>query len=854
MAKLYIIDGNSLLFRAYYATSYKGNIMTTSKGEPTNALFAFSNMLNKILLRLEQGDALFVGFDADGHTFRKAEFKNYKANRKPAPQELIAQFAPTRELLDSLSILHYEQHGIEADDICGTLAKKGKKEGFKVHIFTSDKDYLQLIEEGIEVEILKKGLSETQIINEKNMVELFGFPPLRMIDYKALAGDSSDNLPGIPGIGEKKAVSLIQEYGSFEDIVRAAPNIKGATGAKIIENAELGRECYKLATILTDEVLPFSPSDCLYHGYDPIRIDAFCRRYELKSLLGNLPSNWKKNNADEGLSFEEVEAIPEEALKASDAYIYLEAKEGEYHLNKPLGASIYIDGRLYHISAESLLNDEKFLDFLADPASNVHAYSGKPLVYFLARNGHEVNGLKDDLLIASYLADSSLKASPESVYLYFGKDVYSDDPTTSSLLKAKHLIEAINNARQQLASIGAKTLYEEIEIPLVKVLGEMEAEGFPLDEDSLTGLGEGFANKRDEQKALIEGVLGPINPNSAKQLSAALYGENGIISKKPGGSTSSEVLLPYRERFPLIDYILTYRKYAKLYSTYVEGLLPYREEDGKIHTYFNQAQTSTGRLSSSSPNLQNITVRDEEGKSVRKSFYYPDNTEILSLDYSQIELRVLAHMSHCKDYIEVFKNDRDVHSETARRLYPLEEVTSEHRRKAKAVNFAIIYGSTVYGLSEQIGGSLEEAKRIIEGFYGTYPEIKDYLDKVYSDAFHKGYVATLLGRRRYLKDINSPVYSLREAAKRAALNAPIQGSAADILKLAMVKCAAYIKEEAPELKMVLTIHDEILFAGKRKDLEKHRPHLVEIMENAYPLEVPLKVEGGIGKDWASAKE
>lgn len=866
--KIYVIDGNSLLFRAYYATAGYGDessIMKTTSGIPTNAIFAFANMLNKILSNMGEGESIFVGFDADSKTFRKEEFAAYKANRKPAPEYLIKQFPISRELLDALNIVHLEVHGIEADDLCGTVSKLASKEGYQVEVYTSDKDYLQLIEQNITVNLLRRGMSDIDRMDPVSMVEKFGFQPLQIIDYKGLCGDSSDNLPGIPGVGEKTAVKLISQYGSFEKILEAAENgeIKGKLGENIRANQELGKECYKLATIKLDAELPFTLADLVYQGYDFQKMNSFCQKYELKQLSSRLPIKWKQEKAED----KKIEPILLSSLEGiefgSPLGIHFDVEEGDYHDSLIHGVAISYGEKAYYLD-ESHLDDPSLKKVLEDGSISKSVYDGKMAIYAANRLGISLKGIRFDALLASYLLDSSLKGDPESVYAHFGIDLVGQENEQLSLFAQNDPLRACKiayfsnlieeKAISELRANDVYSLYEDIELPLSKVLAQMEIEGFPLDGKELSKIGEGFREKAKSLEEEVTSLAGEkFNIASPKQVAFILYEKLGLGSGKEK-STSVEALKQIQNQHPIVKKILEYRKYAKLVGTYIDGFLPHIAEDGRIHTYFNQAQTTTGRLSSSKPNLQNISARDEEGKLIRKAFYYPDGDyQILSLDYGQIELRVLAALSGCKKYIEVFENGHDVHSETAKMIFHHEDITPLERRRAKAVNFAIIYGTTPFGLADQIDGTPNEAKQIIADFYLAYPEIGEYLSSIISSVERKGYVETMFGRRRYLRDITDGNYLKREAAKRQALNAPVQGTAADLIKIAMLHVDSFLKEGKYESKMVLQIHDELLFKIKKGEeflIEK----LQNIMENAIELPVKLTVEGGLGKTWYDAKD
>lgn len=864
MKHLYVVDGNSLLFRAYYATSYgpSPNLMKSKDGTPTGALFAFANMLVKLLAKLEKGDGIFVGFDADGNTFRKQEYAEYKANRKPCPEDLKKQFPLSRELCSSLGIVCFEEHGFEADDLCGSIAKKASKAGIAVDIFTSDKDYLQLIDKEISVNLLKTGLSNIDVVNEANMKEKYGFEPLQIIDYKGLRGDSSDNLKGIPGIGEKTAVKLIQEYGSLEQIILAASKQKGKVWQNILENQDLGRACYHLATIDTDLSLPFSLDDLVYNGYDISTLSQFAKRLELNQLLARIPSRLAKENHDQ----KEITPLVLSSFKglpvSKKIGVALDIDFSGYHEEEAHGIAVYMNGKIYYESLTDLKKDGDLRAILENPEIKKATYDGKALIYSLNRYGIHVVGIEDDLLLVSYLLDGTASNDPSFIYRSFGIELGEEEPSlfssenpTKTAKMAYYALELLPEALKSLKSVDAYRLYQEIEMPLLSVLAKMEIEGFPLHKDKLLSIAEGFSvKKKAAEEAVYKEAGHSLNINSPKQIADLLFKELHLPNRHRGG-TGVEVLSELSNTHPIVPHILEYRKYAKLLSTYVDGLIPHIQSDEKIHSYFNQAQTATGRLSSSSPNLQNISARDEEGRKVREAFYYDDNdVEMVSMDYHQIELRILAALSGCKAYIDVFEGDRDVHTETAKLIFHTEEVTPLMRRHAKAVNFAIIYGSSVYGLAEQIGGSIQEASDIIKNFYAAYPEVSAYLQKLISDVQNQGYVTTMFGRRRYLRDINDPNFVKREAAKRAALNAPIQGSAADLIKKAMVEINAYLEKGKYQSEMVLQIHDELIFKMKKEEEGILIPAIEKIMVSCVNLPVKLSIEITKGKSWYDAKE
>ena len=864
MAKAYIIDGNSLLFRAYYATAYGGNeIMRTKDGTPTNAIFSFSNMLNKVLQSLKEGDALFVGFDTGKATFRHKEDETYKANRKPAPEDLKIQMPIVREMLHALDIFTFEKEGFEADDICGTVSNMLGKDGYDVIVYTSDRDFLQLIDKKVSIHIIKTGMSNIVVMNEKTMPELYGFQPLQIIDYKGLRGDSSDNLPGIPGVGDKTAVKLIQDYGSFEAIVEAAKGMKSKVGESIVQNAELGRHCYEMAKILTNVELPFTSKDLVYEGYSYEKVMAFCNKYELKQFLNRIPQNLRKDSELDNVEFEEVTKLPK-FDDVKEITLALDIEPGNYNDANVYGMSVLINKKLYYIREENLKDNGELLEILKNPSVKKYCYDYKAIKVALHHKDIEIDGLYFDALLAAYLLDSTLVNNVDSIMHYFGVNVSSKKDESLSLFDnsnpektckiAYYSLKVANKALSDLDVLECLRLYQEVEIPLASVLADMEIEGFPLDIEVLEKMGENFKVQIENIKQRIYSMAGEeFNIDSPKQVGEILYGKLGLENSKKN-STSVDALKLLVDKHPIVSEILLYRKYAKLLSTYVTGLSSHIYGDGKIHAIFNQALTQTGRLSSSEPNLQNISVRDEEGKLIRKAFYYKDdNLSILSLDYSQIELRILASLSNCKKLQEVFESGQDIHAATAASVFHVENPTADQRRRAKAVNFGIIYGISDWGLSEQIGVSVKEAKQIISSFYDAYPEIGKYFQKITTEVVKNGYVTTLLGRRRYLREVHDANYQVREFARRAAMNAPIQGTAADLIKIAMIKVDKALKEKKLKSKLILQIHDELLFKVPSEEKDIVFNLVKDIMEHALDLPTKLEVDGGFGHTWYDAK-
>ena len=865
MAKITIIDGNSLLFRAYFATAYPGvEIMRNQEGIPTNAIFAFSNMINKILSSLKEDECIMVAFDAGKETFRKEQLESYKANRKPTPEELVQQFPIARDFLRSLNIFQFEEEGFEGDDIAGTVARMAEKEGYQVNIYTSDRDFLQLVNDKTTVHIIRKGLSDVVAMTPEVVKETYGFEPLQIIDYKGLRGDASDNLPGIKGIGEKTAVKLIQEYGSFDEIIAHADEIKGKVGEAIKADQEMGRLSRDLAIIKTDVPLPFTVKDTTYQGYDFTTISEFCQKYGLKQFMSKLVQKWKKKDLTEvDIEVNTVSSL-KELENEKEIAIALDFEDDNYSLGLIYGLAITNKNKVYYISLEDLLKDDVSLKLLKDENVKKYCFDYKAIKVALAQHNVEINGLYFDLLIASYLVDSSLKNDVQVVMNIYGIDLSSKEDKPSLFSNASPekagkialfswlLYERVIG---ELEKMDALKLYHELEIPLVDTLADMEIEGFPMDVKILDEFGAEYKKKIHDLSEEIYALAGTtFNIASPKQIGDILFNKLGLSGNKKQ-STDVDSLKEIQNEHPIVGKILEYRKYFKLLTTYVEGLKGHIFPDGKIHAKFNQALTTTGRLSSSDPNLQNISVRDEEGKQIRKAFYYPDdNYEILSLDYSQIELRVLATLSKCQALKEIFLSNEDIHSATAKKIFNLQgEPTALQRRRAKTVNFGIVYGISDWGLAEQLEITPKEARVIINSFYASFPEVATFFQQIINDAVKDGYVSTLLGRRRYLRELHDSNYQRREAAKRAAMNAPVQGTAADLIKLAMNKVHLALKENGLETKMISQIHDELIFRVPKKEKEKAYSLIKNIMENALNLDVPLLVDGGFGRDWYSAK-
>ena len=886
--KIVILDGYSMLFRAFYATYLidKEKLMRNEEGIPTNAIYAFSNMLVSILKKLNKDDSIFVALDSGKENFRKKEYKEYKANRKPIEEELRVQLPILRELLSSLNIPFYEQEGLEADDIAGNIAKKMEKENYKVIIYTSDKDYLQLIDENITINLIKKGLKDIKEMTPTSFKEEWGFDPIHIIDYKALRGDDSDNLKGIPGIGDKTAKDLIIKYHDFENIVKNA-DLNKKVGQNIVTYQDNGRLCLSLATIKVDDNLPLTKEDLLYKGYDYNQVNSFINKYNLKSLLSKLPANFRRINSSSDslkskLEYKEVSSLKEivsilniSLNKIDSLGISILLSESNYHYADIKRIYLTLLNNNFVLSFDNFLKDKDLVSLLEDEKIKKYCFDFKKLYVSLYKYNIVVKGLAFDLMLGSYLVNVTLATSSlENILSYFNIDIsfalkdndekeslslFDDNYSKEDPLKvceSYYSLNLYNEITTRLKESDELNLLFDIEQPLSLVLGRMEIEGFPLNKKYLETFKSEYKSKLSSLEENIYQLVGKkFNINSPKQLASILYDELKLISPNKSRSTSVEILTKVKDKSPLIPLILEYRKYSKLLNTYVEGFIPFIDKNGLIHATFNQALTSTGRLSCSDPNLQNLSIRDDDSKAIRKAFFYDDKSlNLLSLDYSQIELRILAHLANSKTMIDVFNSGEDIHSATAKKIFHLsQEPTSDERRKAKTVNFGIVYGISDWGLSEQLGCSVSEAKEIITSFYNEFPEIKEYLNSLIDEAKEKGYSKTMFNRRRYLSNFNSESYQEREFEKRAAMNAPIQGSAADLIKIAMIEVDKKLAEKGYKARIINQIHDEIILKVNDDELNEVQALVKDVMENSVKLKTKLLAEGGAAKNWYDCK-
>ena len=861
MKKIIMIDGNNLMFRSYYATAYNGNFMNNSKGFPTNALFGFANMINKIINE-ETPEYIIVAFDK-GKTFRHEEYEGYKDGRVETPDELKKQFPKAKELLTAMGIKYYEIDGYEADDIIGTFAKFcDDDKDFIGTIVSSDKDLLQLLSSDVDIKLLKQ--KDYIRYNEKTFEEAYGIKPINVIDLKALMGDPSDNIPGVKGVGEKTALKLLHEYKTLDGIYQNVDNIKGKLGEKLKNDKENAYKSYHLATIIKEVPLEISIEDTKYLGDNTEKLNQIYEDLEFYSFL---KKQKKQETPKKELNIQIINNLNEINIEGEIA-VYLEILGQNYHKSEILGMGVYNDKVAYFIPLELLKQNPKFLT-----QNKKYTYDLKKMLVALKWQNVEINNVTFDTMIAGALLDYNMKddiaylANQVDYELNFYEKIYGKNATLKKpdieiiakecINKAKFIYETKDLFQTKIKEENIEYLYNEIEFPLATVLADMEYEGVKVDATVLKEMGEDIQIKLELLSKDIYNTAGcKFNISSPNQLSEVLFEKLNLPHKKKtanGYSTAIDVLNKLKDKHPIISQIIEYRKLSKIYGTYAQGLINTIQNE-KIHTIYTQNLTRTGRLSSIEPNLQNIPVRDNFGKQIRKAFV-PTYDYILSADYSQIELRVLAHMADVQALKEAFKNKLDIHAKTASDIFkvPLNLVTSEMRRVAKAVNFGIIYGISSFGLAENVGIRPAEAKKFIDTYLETYPGIKEYMDTSISHAKEKGYVTTLFNRKRNIPELKNTVYTIRQSGERIALNTPIQGTAADIIKLAMVKVYKALKENNLKTKMIIQVHDELIFDVPKEELEQVKKIVTDVMDNVCPLNVPLAIDINYGKNWAEAK-
>ena len=873
MSKIALIDGNSLMFRSYYATAYTGNLMKTKDGIYTNALFGFANMFTKILE--DDYDYIFVAFDAGKKTFRHQEYLEYKGGRKPLPDELRMQIPIIKEYLDIIPIKHYETFDFEADDLIAS-ASTLMNDGDSVYVITGDKDLLQLVSKNISVCLTKKGINELDLYNEENFKEKMGFEPLQILDYKGLVGDTSDNLPGIKGVGEKTAVKLINEYGSLEGIYEHLDELSPKLKELFINGEEVSRKCKYLATLRKDATLPFGKEDIKKNEINYTGIREFYTKYEFNSLLKRLEK--KDIEVKKEISFNDIKIKEEFTLDDfNDAFISCEVFKSNYITGEFLGIGVVINDNNYFFDRNDIKINTLIKEFLESDRYKKYTFDAKMLYYVLNREGIKLKGLVFDLLLASYIINPNYASDDfkqtsshfvdsnipyyDTIYGANSKMVIPEKEiyVNYAISKALFIKENYKDILKQIEDIDCLDLFK-LEMNLSKVLSKMENKGLLIDKNKLDELGIEFEKKINEiAKKIYEISECEFNINSPKQLGEILFEKLMLPhgkKNKTGYSTSSEVLEKLANDFEIAKLILEYRGYSKLLSTYVIGLKLDMDSNNYIHPLYKQALTQTGRLSSVEPNIQNMPIRNEIGQVIREAFISRfERGMILTSDYSQVELRVLAIMSGDKVMVDSFNSGVDFHSKTASELFgvDIDSVTKDMRRTAKAINFGIIYGMSAWGLSEQIGITPLEANLFINKYFDTFKGAKETLDKFISDAKELGYSKTMFNRRRYIGELSNVNQMIRQFGERTAMNSPIQGSAADIIKMAMVEIDKVMEEKGFDSVMIAQVHDELVFDVKASEKEELERIVKEVMEGVINQRVKLLAETDSGANWFLAK-
>ena len=879
--RLIIIDGNSIINRAFYALPD----MSNSEGLKTNAIFGFVRMMFKIIEDY-QPTHMSVAFDKKAPTFRHKQYADYKAGRKKMPDELAQQLQPLKDLLDKFNINRLELEGYEADDLIGTVARLGEENDFKVYIVTGDKDAIQLASYKTTTLITKKGVGEVEEYNYDSVLERYEMTPTQFIDLKGLMGDKSDNIPGVPGVGEKTGIKLLKQYSTIENLIEHTDELKGSIKKKIEENKDLALMSKELATIITNVPIEVKLEDLEYGDYNKDDVVEKFKEFGFTSLITKLldiegGETTIKEEID--LKIEHLDNVEDFIKKAEEnkkVIIDVIGKEGNILDKRVLYVFLSLDGNeIYYVNEDEL---PQIKTLLSNPEIKKHGYDLKEDYILLKPYEIELNSMNFDITIAEYLIDSKSSTSYECSAIamkYLTRKIKSKEDLLGKGAKAKKfdeiefdelsayigdILNTVNGVypkmEEKLKETEMDGLFYHVEMPLVEVLGSMEYIGMKVDKDQLNELKEKFTTIINELENEIFELAGePFNINSPKQLGVVLFEKLGlpVIKKtKTGYSTNAEVLEKLRDKHEIIDKITEYRQIVKLNSTYVEGLLKIiNPKTGRIHSSFNQTITTTGRISSTEPNMQNIPVKTEMGRDIRKVFVADENCKLVDADYSQVELRVLAHMSGDENMIDAFKHGEDIHSKTASQIFDVDikDVTSKQRIEAKAINFGIIYGKTDFGLSQDLNIPVATAKAYIDSYFNKYPKIKEFMDEAVESATETGYATTILNRRRYIPEIKASNFIVRNQGKRFAMNAPIQGSAADIIKVAMVNVYNKLKENNMKSKLILQVHDELIVEAVDEELEMAEKIVREEMENAQSMDVKLDVDLNTGDSWYETK-
>ena len=869
MKKVILVDGNSLMFRSYYATAYTGNLMKTKDGLYTNALFGFVNMISKLIN--EDIKYAFVAFDAGKQTFRHKEYEDYKGGRKPLPDELREQIPIIKEYLDLINVKRMESLDYEADDLIATVATKFRDSFDEILVITGDRDLLQLVDDKVSVGLTKKGVGELDIHSIDNFYEKEGFYPNQLIDYKGIAGDSSDNLPGVKGIGDKTAIKLLNSYQTLEGIYEHIDELTPKAKELFNSEKETAFKCKKLATLCRDANIDINLNDIEVGETKTKELVAFFTRMEFNQFLKKIKDTKTEEKLDEYELSYDYESIKETSFIVSEVF------GSNYYKGEFLGLGIYCNQKYYFVEPKDIY---LIKDYLENKEYKKYTFDFKQLYFVLKRYGIDLNGVIFDLAIANYLINPEYSSEDikvvadnydvtnlpyqENIYGSGAKATIPDKSTYVNYALAKcEAIEKVKvNVYNRIFEDGLEYLFT-VELNLSKVLGDMEYNGLVVDLGRLKRIGEELSDKAKElEKAIYEEAHHEFNLNSPKQLGEVLFEELKLPhgkKNKNGYSTSVDVLEKLASDYKIVENILDYRGNAKLISTYVNGIFDVSKKEGEhffIHPLYKQAYTNTGRLSSIEPNIQNMPIRTERGQVIREIFTsrFPDGV-IVSSDYSQIELRVLAHMANDEKMIEAFKSHIDFHTQTASQIYEVsvDDVTKDMRRTAKAINFGIIYGMSSWGLSERINITPMEANMFINKYFYTYQGVKDCLDNFINSAKEKGYSQTLFGRRRYIPQLNDKNAMLRGFGERTAMNSPIQGTAADIIKIAMNRVSEELKKNNLKTIMIAQVHDELVFDVPKEELEIVKKLVKDTMESAVTLSVPLEASIECGKNWFEAK-
>jgi len=870
MKKLLLIDGSNLMFRAYYATAYSGRLMKNSKGEYTNAVYGLVNMLN--VLKKENFTHALVAFDKGKATFRHQAYAEYKAGRKPMPDEFRSQLETIKITPEKLGFKVYETEELEADDIIGSLATTYYDAFDEIEIISNDKDLFQLLNHKVTIRQSKKGLEPDKSYTKETLQEEMGIAPEQITDLKGLMGDSSDNLPGVPGVGEKTALKLLKEYESIDTLLRNVNDLKG----KLKERIETyGKDAVKwrdLATLKCDASFDFDLDDLAFTGPDDDTLKQFYETQEFHSLIKRMETHTNAHTLNNVTIIEDPEIL--KTFNDQSVYMTLEVFGENYHISQPLGVGIKTKSAAYFLSEEHFSSDS-FKTFLANESVEKNVFDAKKMHVVFNRYGAKLNRVVFDLLIGAYVLNPSYTQDEFKVIVsHFDYDDVDYDETIYGKGKkasipevkqvATHALKKANalaNIKEQILNAIEKNnqtaLFYDVEMPLIDVLAKMEMRGTRIDIDALNTFEKTLDDEiKKTETRIFEHADQTFNVGSPKQLGEILFEklELPVYKKsKTGYSTNIDVLKKLQGQHPIIDDIMEHRQLTKLKNAYVTSLKESVHDDGKIHTIYKQALTQTGRLSSIEPNLQTIPIRTQRGRAIRKVFIPDGEHVLLAADYSQIELRVLAHMAHEDALIKAFKNGDDIHAITAKEVLGTTQINDNERRMAKAVNFGIIYGQSAWGLSEELGISQQDAKSFIERYYERFPGIQKFMDDVVARAKKDGYVTTLYNRRRYIPELFSKIHAQREFGKRTAMNAPLQGSAADIIKIAMVEIERAMEEKNFKSEMILQIHDELVFNVVKGEQASLEALVKTTMETCVDLLVPLDVDPATGETLDDAK-